>query len=192
MPNHIHLLLQTGVTRIARVMQRLLTGYAVSFNLRYDRAGHLFQNRYKDILCQETPYFLELVRYIGLNPVRAGIVQTPSELASYPWTGHSALMGNIDRPWQSVGPVLEQFGRDSLSARAAYESYVIEAWNQKKQNRFEGGGLIRSGGNRESLRALKQGEVFAFDQRMLGDSAFVEETLKLAGHQAEEAQSLHR
>jgi len=190
MPNHIHLLLQTGVTRIARVMQRLLTGYAVSFNLRYDRAGHLFQNRYKDILCQKDRYFLELVRYIGLNPARAGIVQTPQELAIYPWTGHSTLMGNIDRTWQSVGPVLEQFSRDPISARSAYESYVIEAWNQKKQDRLEGGGSIRSGGAREALRALGQGETCVFDQRILGDSAFVEETLKLSGRQAEEAQSL--
>jgi len=93
MPNHLHLLLQTAVTPISRVMQRLLTGYAVSFNLRSKRAGHLFQNRYKDILCQEDSYFLELVRYIGLNPARAKIVQTPAELAVYPWTSHCALMG---------------------------------------------------------------------------------------------------
>ena len=190
MPNHIHLLLQTGVTRIARMMQRLLTGYAVSFNLRYGRAGHLFQNRYKDILCQKDPYFLELVRYIGLNPARAGLVHTPEELAVYPWTGHAVLMGKMDRPWQSVGPVLEQFG-DPLSSRAAYESYVIEAWNQKKHDRFEGGGLIRScGGASEALRAVRQGDVYAYDQRILGDSAFVEETLKRADQQSEEARSL--
>ena len=62
MTNHFHLLLRTGAAPIATVMRRLLTGYAVSFNRRHRRHGHLFQNRYKSILCQEDPYLLELVR----------------------------------------------------------------------------------------------------------------------------------
>ena len=70
-----HLLLRTGTAPIATVMRKLLTGYAVSFNRRHGRHGHLFQNRYKSILCQEDPYLLELVRYIHLNPLRAGIVK---------------------------------------------------------------------------------------------------------------------
>jgi putative transposase len=74
LPNHAHLLLQTGVVPIASLMRRLLTGYAVFFNLRYYRHGHLFQNRYKSILCQEDTYLKELVRYIHLNPLRAGLV----------------------------------------------------------------------------------------------------------------------
>ena len=72
-PNHFHLLLKTGNTPIATVMRRLLTGYAVGFNHRHRRYGRLFQNRYKSILCQADPYLLELVRYIHLNPLRAGI-----------------------------------------------------------------------------------------------------------------------
>ncbi|WP_231717054.1 transposase [Desulfosarcina ovata] len=62
-PNHPHLLLRTGQAPIATVMRRLLTGHAVGFNKRHRRSGHLFQNRYKSILCQEDPCFLELVRY---------------------------------------------------------------------------------------------------------------------------------
>jgi len=73
-PNRLHLLLRTGVAPIATVMRRLLTGYAVSFNRRHRRHGQLFQNRYKSILCQEDPYLIELVRYIHLNPLRAGLV----------------------------------------------------------------------------------------------------------------------
>lgn len=61
LPNHFHLLLKTGFVPIARVMRRLLTGYAVSHNRRHGRTGHLFQNRYKSILCDEESYFLELV-----------------------------------------------------------------------------------------------------------------------------------
>ena len=68
LPNHVHLLFKTGLTPIATVMRRLLTGYAVSFNRRHRRHGHLFQNRYKSILCQEEVYLKELVRYIHLNP----------------------------------------------------------------------------------------------------------------------------
>ena len=64
LPNHFHLLLKTGYTPIATIMRRLLTGYAVYFNRRHRRWGHLFQNRYKSILCQENNYLLELVRYM--------------------------------------------------------------------------------------------------------------------------------
>jgi hypothetical protein len=60
-PNYFNLLLKTGNVPIATVMRKLLTGYAVTFNRRYRRVGHLFQNRYKSILCQEDPYLLELV-----------------------------------------------------------------------------------------------------------------------------------
>ena len=79
-PNHFHLFLRTGTAPIATVMRRLLTGYAVSFNRRHRRHGHVFQNRYKSILCQEDPYLLELVRYIHLNPLRARVVSGLKEL----------------------------------------------------------------------------------------------------------------
>ena len=68
-PNHLHLLVQTGAVPISTVMRRLLTSYAVHFNRRHHRSGHLFQNRYKSILCQQDPYLLELVRYIHFNPI---------------------------------------------------------------------------------------------------------------------------
>ena len=71
--NHTHLLLRTGGLEIAWIMRRLLTGYAVRFNRRHRRHGHLFQNRYKSILCEEDRYLKQLVVYIHLNPVRAGI-----------------------------------------------------------------------------------------------------------------------
>jgi putative transposase len=81
-PNRFYLLLQTGTSPIATFMEKLLTGYAGEFNRRHNRHGHLFQNRYKSILCQTDRYLLELVRYIHLNPIRAGIVgSTPSSWA---------------------------------------------------------------------------------------------------------------
>jgi putative transposase len=77
MQNHCHFLMRTGEVPVATVMRRLLTGYALSYNRRHRRWGHLFQNRYKSVLCQEEPYFLELVRYIHLNTdFRAGLTVT--------------------------------------------------------------------------------------------------------------------
>jgi REP element-mobilizing transposase RayT len=76
-------------------MRRLLTGYAQQFNRRHRRHGHLFQNRYKSFLCQEDTYLLEMVRYIHLNPLRAGVVKDLKALVKYAWCGHSALIGNL-------------------------------------------------------------------------------------------------
>ncbi len=91
-PNHFHLLLRTGQTPLSKVMRRLMTGYAVTFNRRHKRSGHLFQNRYKSIVCEEDPYLLELIRYIHLNPLRAGLVKDLRELDRYRWCGHSAIL----------------------------------------------------------------------------------------------------
>ena len=73
-PNHFHLMLKTGKVPVATVMRRLLTGHVLRYNRRHRRSRHLFQNRYKSILCQEDTYFLGLVRYIHLNPLRAKLV----------------------------------------------------------------------------------------------------------------------
>ena len=92
-PNHFHLLIRTGASPLSKVIRRLMTGYAVTFNKRHKRSGHLFQNRYKSVVCEEDPYLLELIRYIHLNPLRAGLVNDLKELDKYPWTGHSAILG---------------------------------------------------------------------------------------------------
>jgi hypothetical protein len=84
------------------VIRSFLTGYAVSYNRRHRRSGHLFQNRYKSILCEEDPCLLELVRYIHLNPLRAGIVDAIKALNTYPYCGHSAIMGNVIHGFQNI------------------------------------------------------------------------------------------
>lgn len=109
--NHFHLLLRTGTAPIATVMRRLLTGHAVSFNRRHRRQGHLFQNRYKSILCQEDPYLLELVRYIHLNPLRAKLVGGMDALGQYPFCGHGVIMGKHARGWQDIETVLAYFDK---------------------------------------------------------------------------------
>ena len=102
MPNHAHILLRSGPSGLSSFMRRLLTGYAAGYNRRHKRYGHLFQNRYKSIICQEDPYFKELVPYIHLNPLRAGLVDTLIELNRYRWCGHSALLGSRKTNWQEM------------------------------------------------------------------------------------------
>src|SRR4030067_2525501 len=97
MTNHVHLLFRSGKDGISGVMRKLLTWYAQYYNRRHKRTGHLFENRYKSILCDEDNYLLALVRYIHLNPVRAKIIQTMTEMHKYPWSGHSAVMGKNAR-----------------------------------------------------------------------------------------------
>ncbi len=126
LPNHFHLLLKTGDVPIATFMRRLLTGYVVSFNRRYNRTGHLFQNRYKSILCQEEPYFKELIRYIHLNPLRAGVVATLDALDEYPYCGHSCLMGRVVNPWQAAHEALALFGFNKKRYRQFVENGVSQ------------------------------------------------------------------
>ncbi|NOY87143.1 MAG: transposase [Deltaproteobacteria bacterium] len=125
MPNHIHLLIRPTASKLATFMQRLLTSYAVTFNLRHDRVGHLFQNRYKSIICQEESYLLQLVRYIHLNPVKLGLVEDIEMLDRYPWTGHSVLAGTRTFPVQRAEEVLEYFGRSVFLARRRYREFLV-------------------------------------------------------------------
>jgi REP element-mobilizing transposase RayT len=135
-PNHFHLLLRTGLTPISTVMRRLLTGYAVRFNLRHRRSGHLFQNRYKSILCQEDAYLLELVRYIHLNPLRANLVADLDELDRNRFCGHGVLTGKHESNWQDADYVLRQFGKRAFQSRKRYREFVQQGieqgWRSKK------------------------------------------------------------
>ena len=193
-PNHAHFLFRTGLLPLASIMRRLLTGYAVSFNRRHRRHGYLFQNRYKSIACQEDAYFKELVRYIHLNPVRAGLVPGIKELNIYPWCGHSALMGKKDRAWQDVDYVLGYFATTAAQAKKAYLKFMEGGIGQGRREDLTGGGLIRSIGGWAEVKGLKgQGhEHVMSDERILGDSAFVEHVLSEADEAYERRYELKR
>ncbi len=185
-PNHFHLLLRTGNVPIATVMRRLLTRYAVTFNRRHRRHGHLFQNRYKSILCQEDPYLLELVRYIHLNPLRAKIVTTLKELDRYGYCGHSILMGKGKNDWQDIDTVLSLFGRKVSSARKQYHVFIEKGTALGKRPELIGGGLVRSSGGWKALKSLyKLGIHLKGDERILGSSDFVESVLERQDEQFE-------
>lgn len=166
--NHFHLLLIPTSTSLSYFMRRLLTGYAVSFNRRNKRSGHLFQNRYKSIVCEEEPYLLELVRYIHLNPLRAGIVHTMEELDFYPWSGHATLVGNRQFDVQEAAAVLERFGKGTNAARRNYRQFVTEGIAVGRRDDLVGGGLRRSQGERPN------NEYESFDERILGGGDFVD------------------
>ena len=123
-PNHFHLAIRTGTESLSSVMRRLMTGFAVAFNHRHKRHGHLFQNRYKSTIVDDEAYLLSLLRYIHRNPLRAGLVKSMTALAAYPWTGHSSLMGLVERDFQDHDERI-------LGDGEFVESILAKAENQK-------------------------------------------------------------
>ena len=162
-------------------MKRLLTGYAMYYNRRHKRYGHLFQNRYKSILCQEDTYLLELVRYIHLNPLRAMLVEDMKGLDNYPYGGHSFLMGKTKIEWQNKRYILGLFGDKVYPARRRYRAFVEKGIADGKRSELTGGGLIRSVGGWAAAKALRKANALQKgDERILGDGDFVETVLSEA------------
>lgn len=192
MSNHAHFLFRTSDVSLSTLMRRLLTGYVVTFNRRHKCYGALFQNRYKSILCQEDPYLRELVRYIHLNPLRARIVSTLSDLNSYEYSGHSALMGKCSREWQETKYVLSLFGKSMGTARKLYLAYVDAGANQGRRPELVGGGLIRSLGGWRVVRKkrFEKEERLKGDQRILGENDFVAQILEEAEEKYERSYEL--
>jgi REP element-mobilizing transposase RayT len=174
MTNHVHILFKSGAEGISTVMRKQLTWYAQYYNRKHRRTGHLFENRYKSILCDEENYLLALIRYIHLNPVRAGIVTTIQELDRYPWSGHSVVMGKKRQEWMHVSHVLAQFGGRKNAARSAYRTFVAEGMKQGRIPELTGGGLVRSKGGWSKVEsARRHGKREEYDERILGGGEFV-------------------
>ena len=178
MRNHAHVLLFSGPGGLSGFMRSLLTGYVVNFNRRHQRRGHLFQNRYKSIICEEEEYLLQLVRYIHLNPLRAKIVTTMRQLDGYRWCGHSVVVGKEENEWQETQYVLGQFGRNRQKAIRAYRRFVEEGIKEGHRPDLIGGGLIRSLGGWSQVLSLRgKGEQVEYDARILGSGDFVQKIL---------------
>jgi putative transposase len=178
MSNHVHVLIRSGVTGVSAAMRKLLTWYAIYFNRRHGRTGHLFENRYKSILCEEEPYFLELVRYIHLNPVRAGIVTDMDALDRHPWSGHHILVSGT-APWMDKDFVLHQFARSRRKAIAAYRAFMEAGLSMGYAPNLVGGGLVRSLGGWSQVAALRgRGTPERGDERILGSTDFVMAVLR--------------
>jgi REP element-mobilizing transposase RayT len=179
MSNHVHLLLFSGPPGISKFMRRLLTGYALRYNRRHRRNGHLFQNRYKSIVCEEGTYLLELVRYIHLNPMRAFQVKSMEELDRYPWSGHRVIMGKEKNNWQEREYVLQQFHEKEGKAIRAYRKFMEEGKQQGRRLDLVGGGLIRSLGGWSQVLSLRDSKKdLKHDARILGGGDFVQDILR--------------
>lgn len=153
MTNHIHLAVQIADIPLSRGMQNLSFRYTRWINCREKRTGHLFQGRYKAVLVDGDSYLLELVRYIHLNPVRAGMVTNPEE---FPWSSHRAYLGMETFPWLTTEWMLAQFGERVDRARAAYTTFVVDGLGEEHRPEFHGAGV---------------------DSRLLGDDDFMDKCL---------------
>ncbi|HBA38745.1 MAG TPA: addiction module toxin RelE [Deltaproteobacteria bacterium] len=150
MGNHYHLVIETAEANLSKGMRQLNGVYTQISNRRHRRVGHLFQGRYKAILVDRDAYWLEVNRYVVLNPVRAGMVKQPGD---WRWSSFNATVGVQSAPaWLKVEGLLAQFGEKRSVARRRYKSFVEE------------------GIERESLWSELKGQIY------LGDERFVERT----------------
>lgn len=153
MGNHVHHLLEIGQTPLSKVMQNILFRYTRYWNWRYQKTGHLFQGRYKAILCEKESYLLELIRYLHLNPVRSGVVKDPRR---YAWSSHGAYLEGDGSGWIAVEKVLPRWGDSRRQAVAGYQRFVWEGLGK---------------GHRADFYEV-------VDQRYLGDDKFVDRVEK--------------
>ena len=156
MPNHVHLLIEVQETPLSKIMQSLQFRYTRHYNLKYRTWGHLFQGRYKAILCEKDLYFMELSAYIHLNPVRAGLGKDPLD---YPWSSYQAYSSGSVDDLLDKQTLLAQFSQTSSGARKELVRFVEARMGQ---------------GRREEFYKAK-------DQRFLGSEEFVEEVRKRQG-----------
>jgi REP element-mobilizing transposase RayT len=153
MTNHIHLVIQTGTTPLSRIMQQISQRYTAWINHRQSRTGHVFQGRYKALLIDADSYLLELVRYVHLNPVRAGMFRQPEE---YAWSSHRAFAEHENIPWLTTEWVLSCLGESAADVLTRYEQFVLDGIGELRRAEFHSG---------------------THEGRILGDDVFVEEAL---------------
>jgi len=153
MGNHVHILIETKDAPLSKVFQGINQSYTSYFNKTHRTVGHLFQGRYKAVLCERENYLLALLKYIHYNPLRAGIAET---LSDYPWSSHHAYAGKAN-PLGVVDTdqVLRMFSEKKSRARKHYQVFMNEAGGLKKE------------------------DVYAtIDQRVQGSDAFAEEVMR--------------
>lgn len=136
MTNHVHLALQAAETPLSRGLQNLAFRYTRYINARRKRVGHLFQGRFQAYLVDQDSYGLALVRYIHLNPVRAGLVK---DAAAYPYSSHRAYLGRAELGWLTTDWMLGQFAARLSAARARFAQFVDAGKAQGHSEAFYGG-----------------------------------------------------
>lgn len=130
--DQIHLLVKTGFKSLSFFMKSLLSGYAVSFNREHDRSGQVFQGRYSSSLIEEKTFFLPLINFVHLVPVQSGELESVDELDNYPWSGHPAILGTSEIPWQDSSYVLQKIDKDTDTARKSYRESIESEFSSRK------------------------------------------------------------
>ena len=124
MPNHYHLILETPRGNLSKIMHYLNTSYAAYFNTSQKRTGPLYQGRFKAILVQQDEYLHHLSGYIHLNPVKAGIANTPDE---YNWSSYRYFISKNNPPrWLNTNFILSMFNNDTAKAKKLYKQFVLD------------------------------------------------------------------
>ena len=177
MPNHIHILARTSDIPLSKFMQKTLTAYAVYFNKKHDRAGHLFQNRYRSILVQEESYFLELIRYIHLNPLRSGILNSRDAIGEYIWSGHAGIMNKGMFAWQNTTSVLRHFNGSQEARLQNYLKYLLDDDIKTVVDFDEGNYLLGPSGLLSITSDIKERTAISNHYRILGNRSFANEVL---------------
>jgi putative transposase len=146
--NHYHLILETPIGNLVKIMHGINSRYTGYFNRKYQRVGHLLQGRYRAILVEKDAYLLALSRYVHLNPIRAGITDN---LEKYSWSSYLGFIQPRKKvSWMDYDWVLSQFGNNLDLCRKKYKEYVYQGLREKEK--------------------LKLGE------RILGSKGFIEKT----------------
>lgn len=133
MSNHAHLIIQVQDHQLAQIMQGIQQSYTHYYNRKYDCSGHVFQQRYKALLCQKDDYLLALIKYIHLNPVRAGITSGPD----YQWSSHSYYIGNKKGKLVNTEFVLNMLGRSDKNGWKAYSEFMKEKISEDMENQLK-------------------------------------------------------
>lgn len=129
MPNHFHLLIETIQEPLSKIIQKFLTQYAIYFNHQHDRSGHVFQGRYKALICEKEEYLFKLIQYIHVNPFRAGITK---DLNNYVWSSHSIYMRKNKNKHLSLEGAFRRMGCRSLTeGYKVYRNLISEYVNKK-------------------------------------------------------------
>jgi REP element-mobilizing transposase RayT len=136
MDTHVHLLIKTSEQPLWKLMKPLNCDYAHYYNKKYHRRGPLFSDRYKSIATQDQYYLEQLIRYIHLNPIRAGVCKTIDQLDRYQWSGHRPIMENDGHGFQEIRQVLQRFSKMAVEARKKYREFIKAGAGTKEDNDF--------------------------------------------------------
>ena len=171
MQNHVHLVIQVGEIPLSKIVQNISFRYTRYVNKKENRVGHLFQGRYKAILVDGDGYLAELVRYVHLNPVRASLVNDPSE---YKWSGQRAYLKLSESNWLTCEGVLSTFAKREKTAIKRYNKYILEGVGKACPTDFQKGA--------EGGRVLGDDQfiakVLATNKEVVGDKVVLEDLVR--------------